>query len=355
MKGKLIQRIGLLYDKLIHNACDVTEIEALYRENNIQLKRRQIYRDIILLEKLTASKGDRLKTIQINDKKRKWIVVAKEKKKKINSDIIYTHFFKKNNSVPLITKDRIWEYNNFVDNLLKNSASVEFQLPSLVDIKSDDIIFDSNFFIKKPNLELENKLRHLYWCISNHTKIKIIRTKLDSTCNQTIPAPLYFNPLKIIIHRGTFYIAGTTSNKRVLAFELGEIIEYEVLKTKYKNVKELVNHLAKEMNKRFGLSENINNKTYNIILEFSDVTGEFISAFHFHKSQKFYRHNENIRMELNCGINRELIGWIMMWMTNVRIISPIKLSELYHFTLERIKERTNLNSNFGYENLFMQR
>lgn len=358
MKGKLLQRIGILYNTLINNACDVSAIEILYRENNVQLKKRQIYRDVILLEKFTESKGDKLKTIAINNKKKKWVIIPRERKEKgiqINSDFLYTHFLKKNHCAPLLNKEQNLKYNNFIDSLIKKLQNPEFQIFSQSFIESDTKIFDTAFFIKKSNIELDQRLRHLYWCISNHVKLKIIRTKLDSTCNHSTSTPLFFNPLKIIIHRGSYYIAGTSNNKKIIIFELSEIVEYQVLNSKYKNCSDLTNYLAKELNKRFGISENINNKTYTIILEFTEVTGEFVSSFHFHKTQKFYRYKETIRMEMHCGINRELIGWIMMWMTNVRIVSPLKLSELYNFTLKRIQERMSSESTFYYENLFMER
>ena len=46
-------------------------------------------------------------------------------------------------------------------------------------------------------------------------------------------------------------------------------------------------------------------------------------------------------MYLNCGINRELIGWIFQWMSNVKVIKPEILKELVvekHREIVRIYE-----------------
>lgn len=33
-------------------------------------------------------------------------------------------------------------------------------------------------------------------------------------------------------------------------------------------------------------------------------------------------------MTMHCGINRELVGWIFMWMTNVRVLNPPVLRQI---------------------------
>ena len=118
------------------------------------------------------------------------------------------------------------------------------------------------------------------------------------------------------------------------------------------NYNKLSSILEDELSKRFGVSENINSKVYEIVLEFSMSTGEFVSRFFFHHSQEFCIHNGVMRMHLRCGINRELVGWLFTWMTNVRIISPQKLKDLYVYMLQQTLDRVNSNSKLRYENYF---
>ena len=58
-------------------------------------------------------------------------------------------------------------------------------------------------------------------------------------------------------------------------------------------------------------------------------------------------------MSLKCGINRELVSWIFMWMDNIRILKPQKLKSLYLTQLNRIQELNTNNLNLSYSNIFM--
>jgi hypothetical protein len=43
---------------------------------------------------------------------------------------------------------------------------------------------------------------------------------------------------------------------------------------------------------------------------------------HWHATQKFPKKNGNTLMYLECGINRELLGWLFQWMYNIRVVEP---------------------------------
>ncbi len=57
-------------------------------------------------------------------------------------------------------------------------------------------------------------------------------------------------------------------------------------------------------------------------------------------------------MTLQCGINREFIGWIFYWMYNVKIIESSILIDYYHRTLEEINIVNSTDYPLVYRNNF---
>lgn len=107
-----------------------------------------------------------------------------------------------------------------------------------------------------------------------------------------------------------------------------------------------------ELNKRFGVTKNINNHTYKIVLEVSSVLAGFIKNHHWHSTQKFFKKNGNTIMHLECGINRELLGWLFQWMYNIRVIEPEILKFYYNKTIKEIQNNNNSKATLVYRNLF---
>jgi hypothetical protein len=74
---------------------------------------------------------------------------------------------------------------------------------------------------------------------------------------------------------------------------------------------------------------------------------------HFwHSSQSFKEQNGKIIMYLHCGINRELIGWLYMWMYNVRVVEPQILKDYYTKALKKITQVNNEVQPLVYQNVF---
>jgi predicted DNA-binding transcriptional regulator YafY len=159
--------------------------------------------------------------------------------------------------------------------------------------------------------------------------------------------------LLLVYHNGAYYTAGFTEKKNeFLTIDLSKIVAYNITNQTFAHKKALP--LAKaELQKRFGLTGNIDKEVYDIELEFSSITGEFLSHYHWHESQTFsILKNGNYRMKMHCGINRELFGWIFRWMGNVKIIGPQKLKELYLEQLTIINKNYATNQSLSYTNIF---
>jgi hypothetical protein len=57
-------------------------------------------------------------------------------------------------------------------------------------------------------------------------------------------------------------------------------------------------------------------------------------------------------MEFQCGINRELIGWLFFWMYNCRVVKPQILKDYYDSAANEIVKTSNPNNPLVYKNLF---
>ena len=57
-------------------------------------------------------------------------------------------------------------------------------------------------------------------------------------------------------------------------------------------------------------------------------------------------------MEFQCGINRELIGWLFFWMYNCRVVKPQILKDYYVSAANEIVKTSNPNNPLVYKNLF---
>ena len=115
----------------------------------------------------------------------------------------------------------------------------------------------------------------------------------------------------------------------------------------------LLDEMDKELMKRFGITENINNEIYNIEIEFTELTGTFVKNQFWHPTQKFtVLENGNYLMKLHCGINRELVGWIFQWMSNVRVLKPEILKDAvlskYRDVLDSYSDDAPLVSNNSF-------
>lgn len=220
-----------------------------------------------------------------------------------------------------------------------------------LDIK---IIRKTNFFESKFMVKNEDTIRKIETHIIENDSILIKQLNYDSTGDNHLFTQriIYFKPIELLLHRGSIYLGGFNIRKKnIQFFEINQIKEFEVLKNKLKNL-EINDFYESELNSRFGISKNIDDKIYTIKLEFSSVTGNFIMNHFWHNSQSFKVKKGKVIMTLKCGINRELIGWIFYWMYNVKIIEPPILIDYYQKTLDEINILNSNNHPLVYRNIF---
>jgi hypothetical protein len=321
-------------------------------EQGIVISKRQLYLDIDLLQSYYLRDNESLKIDSGRYNQKLYRLIKKSDDIELNYRDITTFQLTRTSAPRMITSGRASSMNKF-RNVYKSFVS---QDKSLYSFMPEEQNIRSGFFEALYDENFNQTLDDLIWSISNNKIIAISEIFGDATSSKDkMKYPLLFKPIKLIFHRGDYVVAGFDKSKdQFMTINVSKIKQYELTKTSFpkKKLLELGNI---ELHNRFGITNNINRKTYIIKLEFSSFTGEFISHYHWHESQKFYQiENGNWILQMECGINRELIGWLFMWMSNVRILAPLTLKQVFLDQLKNINDIYKVESNLRYKNIFVQ-
>jgi predicted DNA-binding transcriptional regulator YafY len=224
-------------------------------------------------------------------------------------------------------------------------------------INKDDLFIETNFYKQKLIDNHLEKIELIKTAINESKTILISNLINDETGDNYdfTTTNISFIPLKIINHRDTYYVGGFNSIKKCIQIFGIKQLEKVIIEKNCKNQLELIEKLNIELYNRFGVSKNINSKTYSIKIEISSVLAGFIKSHNWHKSQKFYEKNGNTLMILNCGINREMLGWLFQWMYNIRVIEPMILKEYYEKTIKEIQNNSVSKIPLVYRNIFNEK
>lgn len=212
----------------------------------------------------------------------------------------------------------------------------------------------TNFYEAKINPTNNRIIEKLNQAIDLDLSVEINNLFYDSTGDNFAftERNIKFKPIEIIFHRGTHYIGGYNIGKKIIQFfEINQLKKIEVINEDLPKINYL-EKLNQELVSRFGISKNIDETIYQIKLEFSLVTGNFIKNHFWHQTQSFNVRKGKMIMTLQCGINRELMGWLFYWMYNVKIVEPRVLQEYYLKTVEEINQINNNSHPLVYKNIF---
>lgn len=302
-----INRLKQIYTLLLKKSCSYNDIIVFFKKQKYAIGIRQLQRDFKELPMLLKHDENLIKYRNSENNIHFKIIKVKAKAPKknvpMNHNITHSNFF--------------------------NLLSVDLMQINLT-ILQEAIIESKNILIK----ELKNDVTG-----DNHTFSQ---------------KSIELLPLKIIKHRGSIYLGGfNIKENKNQVFDILQLnkIQKKDRKSIY-NLEEINDNFNTEMSNRFGISKNIDGETYTILLEFSLVTGNFIKEHFWHESQKFTKKKNTIIMELNCGINRELIGWIFYWMYNCKIVAPDILKEYYLKSHNEIGKLYKEDTPLVYKNIF---
>jgi predicted DNA-binding transcriptional regulator YafY len=299
---KQLERLLFLIKALKTKPCTTHELLAQLSKQNCNSSIRQLQRDFKDIA-LLLSDNETLKSYRKDKLKYFFVEIIESDFKSINENKTYrnTNFYVQPNSKHI-------DFNlNAIENAIKESKSIVIS-----EIKNDETGDNNNFETKN----------------------------------------IFFQPIQILIHRDSYYVGGYNIVKKCIQIFGINQIEKVALSNQCKLFAERSKMFDHELNKRFGVSKNINEHTYKIVLEVSSVLAGFIKNNHWHPTQKFSKKNGNTLMHLECGINRELLGWLFQWMYNIRVVEPEILKFYYEKTINEIQNNNKSKATLVYRNLF---
>lgn len=161
-----------------------------------------------------------------------------------------------------------------------------------------------------------------------------------------LPNKRLWKPHALVSHRGSIFVTCTKdSNPTLYFFDLESIIAIKLSEGKFR--KQIPkDEVEAFLSGRFGITSS-NGKTYKVRLAFhpsdsKSITGfknPFIQKRSWHPKQQFMMDESGkyIVLEFDSQLNRELVGWVMMWMDHVKILDPPELKHLVSEKLESMR------------------
>lgn len=316
-----------LYSRLKQSPCTVTILEDWKRKNGYTFSERTLYRYLDELSNNLKIKGEEIEIINGEYNKRTWKLVTATAGKELSTYDINTFYLLKT-FVPktiLQLRSGFFEkldtqfYNQFSKSKFERSVDAY-----TLGMKS------TGFYEAQYTANNQEVIEQCIWSIQYNKEIIIesIVPHFDLDINRVKKNDTLL-PLMLLNHRGLLHLVAYNRNRKciiIIGFQAIEKLTLTNKNFKPEKYYEKVNEFNKT---HFGITQNINDKTYNIQLEFDRGTGHYISCFFWHITQNITElPNGKILLSINCGINGELVGWISQWMNNVTIIKPKLLQAL---------------------------
>lgn len=324
MSAKL-DRLFNIYNLLKSRPVTISYISTWAERRNLKISERTFYRDLRELEKVMLGANEKI-VVSIGEKNKKTWKIEFSESEELNEFDIDTYYIIQNFLPSSLYNSRKDSQDRIQRIFYKNVSKSRFEdFASYSNKQLMNSKFSEHFNDNEKKL-----LSDLLWTLRNSREIEILEAYYDFTSlSVSISFPLVLLPLQLIYHRGVMHIVGFLKDKKtIIILALDQISKYQLTNISFDN-KKLLQNLQKEMGKRFGITQNINTKIYSIELEFSGLTGSFVKNAHWHHTQQFEQlPSGNYRMTMECGLNRELVGWIFMWMSNVKVLKPAKLRDL---------------------------
>jgi hypothetical protein len=215
------------------------------------------------------------------------------------------------------------QLNAKISNFIKSNASLKAQLLSILNAQKEYYHVSKFGELQLSKKDKKNLFKFMFY-FSQNACLEIINYSDSVTKNQYIPEiKTALIPLKIWYHRGNYAFSFySLKNERSYTIEIDMIDAIGFSKEKY-NKSIFSAELEKLNNNSFGYHLPLVKGVQKVILEFPPNPGGHILNRFWHTSQKMEKlENGHVLLHLSVEINIELIGWIAMWLDNVKIIAP---------------------------------
>jgi predicted DNA-binding transcriptional regulator YafY len=231
---------------------------------------------------------------------------------------------------------------------------IQSSLDSIDGANESPILHHTGFNLPKSK-SIENSNRAIiHEAISKNNMILIRILKNDETGDNFsfITKKIQIIPVILVFHRNNYYVGGYNITQKCVVFYGVRQMEGVTILPETCKTHDYSYLVSKELASRFGVTKNINSNIYTIQIEISNVLSEFIQNHTWHHSQQFEKKKGKILLTLTCGINRELLGWLLQWMYNIKIIEPKILRTYYERTIKEVLAVHEAKKSLVYKNIF---
>lgn len=293
-------RLHFLHQLLQQKALTLLEIQQRYLQSGWQKSTRQIHRDLHEIQLLFAT-SESLASHYVGKNKYYQIQSSTLAAPIETSKEIQTHFYE----APLSATDQI--HLQRIQDAINSEHVIE-----IAKLKNDETGDNYSFTTKK---------------------IKLI-------------------PVKIIKHRNSFFIGGYhILEKAIVFYSIRQLGELKILPLKCTPSLHRI-AIDDALKARFGITKNIDSNCYTIKIEVANVIADFLSHHHWHTTQQFSKIRGKTILTFECGINRELLGWLFQWMYNIKIVEPPILKEYFEKAIQEITAVHQAKKPLVYRNIF---
>ncbi|WP_297868454.1 WYL domain-containing protein [uncultured Flavobacterium sp.] len=295
--------------------------------------------------------------------KRISILLNQLKESKLSAYDLHTIFKNKNINISIrqIQRD-INELENYLDKTeildkVKSEKKIFYFISKKSKLNADKLNSIETFFYYPIENEIDTSINLFDTAINQRSTIiiRLIKNDLTGDNSNFEFEPFVFYPISIINHRNIKYIGGwNPQKKQIQIFGINQISEFSIEDKKFK-MNKIKQKFHEELDKRFGVTKNIDENVYEIKIELSKVLANFIKSHYWHKTQKIIIKDNKTFLFLKCGINRELLGWLFQWMYNIRVIEPKILKDYYEKTIKEIQNNSVSKTPLVYRNIFIEK
>ena len=322
-----IERIIRIYNRLRRGPVTIEILTKWAKTAGIDVSTRQLYRDISQLKILQIAEGENVVEFTDEKNRKTWKMEYKAEAGKLTSYDINSFFLLKNFAPFAVLEERKASIEKIEKLFYKDFSKNEFE----------KYLHANELFLRHTNYN-ENKygaiehqqIEDLIWTLHNSRIIVIDQDLINPANNKldTTDFPMRFYPMELVFHRGRIAIAGINEKQKLLNFAIDKNLKFTLTNEQF-NRKKYAATYKKDFENLYGLTNPINNKVYNIKLEFTHSYGSSMKSFYWHHSEKWtLLKNGNYMLHLQCGIGRELVGFIAIGLDKIKVHQPKILKDL---------------------------
>lgn len=323
-----IERIFRIYNRLRRGPVTIEIIHNWATNAGIEVSKRQLYRDLNKLTTLHLPDGENVVEYADEKNRKIWKLEFDESVEKLSQYDISSFFLFKNfipYSVYEQRKGSMAKFERIIyQQLSKNKYQQHIQANELYLRRTN---FNDNMYGEIEHRQIED----LIWALHNK-KLIVIEKELLNAANIHFPDdpfPLEMYPMELLFHRGRIHIAGVAKkNRQLLIFAIDKNLQFRLTNMAFDRGK-FISMYNRKLATLFGISDPVDDRVYNVKIEFTGGYGESFKNFYWHHSQKWTRlKNGNYMLSMHCSIGWELVGFVAMGLDKVKVHEPKSLKIL---------------------------